>query len=282
MVVGLSLGARRGLALAAAHPDRVAGVVALAPASIEHNWFDLASIRADYPGFVAFFHSRVLTDPHSTKRFEDAVAWSLETTADVMVDYFTAQAGRTPEQARELCGAGRCPVLVVHGTDDRVLPHAIGAAVAGWTGGALVTVPGAGHSLAGRDPVKVNHLIRDFARSVTGGPSPSLSWTPARHRNRRALFLSSPIGLGHTRRDLAIADELRKRRPDVEIEAGRPSTPSPWSWRPRASGCTRRPGGWRASPRTSRARAASTTCRCSRRCAPWTRSCSRTSTCSTT
>ena len=46
-----------------------------------YNWFDLASIRADYPGFVAFFYSRVLTDPHSTKRFEDAVAWSLETTA---------------------------------------------------------------------------------------------------------------------------------------------------------------------------------------------------------
>ena len=32
------------------------------------------------------------------------------------------------------------------------------------------------------------------------------------------LFLSSPIGLGHARRDLAIADELRKRRPDVEID----------------------------------------------------------------
>ena len=197
---------------------RVTGVVALAPASIEYAWFDLASIRADFPGFVAYFYSVVLTDPHSTKRFEDAVGWSLETTADVLVDYFTAQAGRTPERARELCGAVRCPVLVLHGTDDRVVPHEIGAAVAEWTGGALVTVPGAGHSLAGRDPVKVNHLIRDFARSVTGWPSPSLSWTPARHRNRRVLFLSSPIGLGHARRDLAIADELRKRHPDVEIE----------------------------------------------------------------
>ena len=42
--------------------------------------------------------------------------------------------------------------------------------------------------------------------------------TPARNRSRRVLFLSSPIGLGHARRDLAIAEELRKRRPDVEIE----------------------------------------------------------------
>jgi predicted glycosyltransferase len=32
------------------------------------------------------------------------------------------------------------------------------------------------------------------------------------------LYLSSPIGLGHVRRDLAIADELRKLHPDLEIE----------------------------------------------------------------
>ncbi len=218
VVVGLSLGARRGLALAAAHPDRVAGVVAMGPGTIDHAWFDLASIRADFPGFVAFFHSVVLTDPHSTKRFEDAVGWSLETTADVVVDYFAGQAGRTPERARELCSAVRCPVLVVHGTDDRAVPHEVGAAVAEWTGGALVTVPGAGHVLPACDPVKVNLLIREFARSATGHrPVPS-SWTPARSRPHRVLYLSSPIGLGHARRDLAIADELRKRRPDVEIE----------------------------------------------------------------
>ena len=47
-----------------------------------------------------------------------------------------------------------------------------------------------------------------------------LSARPGRdpgRRRRRALFLSSPIGLGHARRDLAIADELRKRHPDLEI-----------------------------------------------------------------
>jgi predicted glycosyltransferase len=32
------------------------------------------------------------------------------------------------------------------------------------------------------------------------------------------LFLSSPIGLGHAQRDLAIADELRALRPDLEID----------------------------------------------------------------
>ena len=31
------------------------------------------------------------------------------------------------------------------------------------------------------------------------------------------LYVSSPIGLGHARRDLAIAEELRARHPDLEI-----------------------------------------------------------------
>ena len=42
----------------------------------------------------------------------------------------------------------------------------------------------------------------------------------------RALFISGSIGLGHAGRDLSIARELRKLRPDVEIEwlAGEPAT----------------------------------------------------------
>jgi hypothetical protein len=32
------------------------------------------------------------------------------------------------------------------------------------------------------------------------------------------LYVSSPIGLGHARRDVAIADELRKIHPDLAID----------------------------------------------------------------
>jgi len=50
-------------------------------------------------------------------------------------------------------------------------------------------------------------------------PAPnSTTWTRALGRRRRALFLSSPIGLGHAQRDVALADELRKLRPDLEID----------------------------------------------------------------
>jgi predicted glycosyltransferase len=43
-------------------------------------------------------------------------------------------------------------------------------------------------------------------------------WTHALRRPRRALYISSPIGLGHAQRDVAIADELRKLHPDLEID----------------------------------------------------------------
>lgn len=46
----------------------------------------------------------------------------------------------------------------------------------------------------------------------------SHTWVRAQRRPKRALFLSSPIGLGHARRDVAIAQELRRLHPDLQID----------------------------------------------------------------
>ena len=48
--------------------------------------------------------------------------------------------------------------------------------------------------------------------------SGSITWTRALVRRRRALYISSPIGLGHAMRDAAIAAELRVLHPDLEID----------------------------------------------------------------
>jgi predicted glycosyltransferase len=53
---------------------------------------------------------------------------------------------------------------------------------------------------------------------VTAVADPFRVWTRSLARRRRALYLSSPIGLGHAQRDIAIADELRTLRPDLEID----------------------------------------------------------------
>jgi predicted glycosyltransferase len=52
---------------------------------------------------------------------------------------------------------------------------------------------------------------------VGAPPSQARTWTRPRNRTKRALFISSPIGLGHAWRDVAIADALRERVPGLEI-----------------------------------------------------------------
>jgi hypothetical protein len=68
--------------------------------------------------------------------------------------------------------------------------------------------------------VRFNLLLRDFIDTVAGQPRRRLPsrWTRAMVRPKRALFLSSPIGLGHALRDVAIADELRRLQPDLEVD----------------------------------------------------------------
>lgn len=234
-LVDASAGARWALLMAVEHPERVTSLVFLGPAVPEppgpsraevdaafyaqHDeyvgWtkFNANYWRLDYRGFVEFFFGQVFSEPHSTKQFDDAVAWALETTPETLIaarNGFTFDTARVTELARRVT----CPVLVIHGDEDGLTPLATGAAMAELTGGRLLTMQGTGHAPHSREPVAVNLAIREFA---LGSPRP-LTRRRAMRRPRRAIFVSSPIGLGHVRRDIAIAQELRKLRPELEID----------------------------------------------------------------
>jgi pimeloyl-ACP methyl ester carboxylesterase len=234
VLASISLASQRALILAAEHADRVLGALFIAPSlpiapghpersvhsfdeplETDEGWakFNAHYWRRDYEGFLEFFFSQCFSEPHSTKQIEDAVGWGLDTDAETLV---TLSTGRwlSEETVHDLCARVRCPVLVVHGDEDAISPHARGAALAEATGGRLVTLAGGGHLPQARDPVKVNLLARDFA-GLTREPG---RWTRATRRRRRALYISSPIGLGHARRDVAIARELRKLVPDLQID----------------------------------------------------------------
>jgi pimeloyl-ACP methyl ester carboxylesterase/predicted glycosyltransferase len=233
-VVCHSMGARRGLLLAAGHPERVEGVVFIAPAvplgvhtpparavsafdeelGTYEGWakYNRHYWLTDYPDFLQFFFSQIFSEPHSTKQIEDCVGWGLQTTPETLVA--TQDAPAQDESAiRELATRIECPVLVIHGAADGVRAPGSGAALAELTGGTLVSLEGSGHAPHARDPVKVNLLLRDFI-----APARAAGWARGRVRLKRALYISSPIGLGHARRDVAIADELRKLHPDLEID----------------------------------------------------------------
>jgi pimeloyl-ACP methyl ester carboxylesterase/predicted glycosyltransferase len=235
VIVGFSMGGQRGLILAADHPERVAGAVFIGPSyqggghplpeRCVYSWEDELDTDEgwakhnrhywlrDYPGFLQFFMSRMFTEPHSTKPIEDTVGWGLDTTPETLVLTNEAPTMRA-EELRELARRVQCPVLVIQGEHDAISDASRGVALAEDTGGRLVLLEGSGHAPHVRDPVKVNLLLRDFVAPAT----PSTRWVRGKSRPKRALFISSPIGLGHSERDVAIAAELRKLHPDLEID----------------------------------------------------------------
>ena len=233
VLVSLSLGAQRGLLLAAEHPARVDGAVFICPSvplgqrpqqrvyrwdrelDTDGGWakYNRHYWLRDYRGFLEFFFSQMFTEPHSTKPIEDCVGWGLDTTPETLAA-IEVEANLDAEAVLELARRVRSRVLVIQGTDDAITGMSRGISLAEATGGELVLLEGSGHGPHARDPVKVNLLLRDFVKPAP----PARRWVRGRARRKRALYISSPIGLGHAQRDVAIADELRKLRPDLKID----------------------------------------------------------------
>jgi predicted glycosyltransferase len=69
-----------------------------------------------------------------------------------------------------------------------------------------------------REPVTVNRAITKFLKKNRGEQVKNQTWTRALNRPKKALYISSPIGLGHARRDVAVAKELKKLHPDLQID----------------------------------------------------------------
>jgi pimeloyl-ACP methyl ester carboxylesterase len=199
VVASLSQGGAWALQLAAEYADRVLGSALIGPSlaiteghavrgaagdpedlppsrvpfverdPVEH-WakYDPAYWRDHHEDFLWFFFGMCFPEPHSTKQIEDCVGWGLDTTPDVLA---AEACGSRPdrETVERWCRAVSSPVLTIHGNQDLISPSARAQRVAELTGGECVLLEGAGHLPLARDPVKVNLLIRDFARRCGTG-----------------------------------------------------------------------------------------------------------------
>jgi pimeloyl-ACP methyl ester carboxylesterase len=147
VLVSLSRGDAWSLHVAADHPHRVSGIVAIAPASRfqtgkpaaeqytwdarhettegwakynRHYW-----LEGGYDDFVRWFFATAFPEPHSTKQIEDAVRWAHEVEPATVADTTAGRLGldgAVTVPIEEICSRVRCPVLVIHGTEDRVRP----------------------------------------------------------------------------------------------------------------------------------------------------------------
>jgi pimeloyl-ACP methyl ester carboxylesterase len=192
VLVGLCTdGVWRAIRYAAANPDRVLGIVAFAVGvprlTPSHPHYGASGATFDdelpayegwsklnrhywqqhYPDFARFFFEEITSEPHSTKAIEDAVEWAIEGSVESMIaeSHVTFPFDRDAVEA--ICRSVRCPMLLVHGTEDTCQPIARARRLAEITGASLVEVEGADHMIPGRHPVLANLLIRDFVQSLT-------------------------------------------------------------------------------------------------------------------
>jgi pimeloyl-ACP methyl ester carboxylesterase len=189
VLVALSAGAGPALLLAAEHAERVLGVVFigaalplarldperdavaefLEPLDSDEGWakYNAHYWRRAYADFLEFFFAQCFPEPHSTKPIEDCVGWGLETDPETLVATQLGDRFGDRDRVAELADRVRCPVLVIHGTGDRIRPHEHAVDLARLTRGHLRSLGASGHCPHVRDPISVNLLIRDFLRRLT-------------------------------------------------------------------------------------------------------------------
>ncbi|HET9613864.1 MAG TPA: alpha/beta hydrolase [Candidatus Limnocylindrales bacterium] len=191
VLVGLCVdGVWRSIRLAAEQPERVLGIVGFAvgvprlsapqPHYVEavahfdeelpttegwakmnrHHW------RRDYADYARFFFEQMTTEPHSSKVIEDAAGWAVDGSVEVMLAEADAEFPWDLEAIEAKARAVTCPMLLVHGTEDRCQPIERARRLAELTGAPLIEVVGANHMIPGRHPVLANLLIRDFVRNL--------------------------------------------------------------------------------------------------------------------
>jgi pimeloyl-ACP methyl ester carboxylesterase/predicted glycosyltransferase len=231
--------------LASHHPDRVTAVISVgahcplvprhAHNTEERYNSDLGQKRpegwekynrgywlTDFPDFAEFFSEQLFVEPHSTKHREDARSWAEGTSGEILAASMSAPyAG---DYALDEAAYRRivCPMLVVHGRKDPVAPVAAAERIAELTRCELAIFDEAGHAPHARFPARFNALMRDFLDrrldTPRSGADSDARSRPRPSRAKRALYLSSPIGLGHARRDLAVTRELRNLHPDLQVD----------------------------------------------------------------
>lgn len=169
-------------------------------------------------GWLAFFFAQICSEPHSTKGIDDLTGWARKTTPENLVSGVVNPA-LFPEMPEEEALEGvRCPVLLMHGTDDRIADSRPAA------GGPRCGRPGP--SWSSRGPVTAADLLGQAAcadrpcRRTASGARPPHAREPPRLDHRLCAARPGDASLPRRRRpqhplvNAVAADSLAHRGGD--------------------------------------------------------------------
>jgi pimeloyl-ACP methyl ester carboxylesterase len=175
------------LALCAEQPERVRAAVFITPqlwiepgfarpfTSGKHESYDGMEKfnpdywRRDYRGFIEWFARWSACHPHSTRVIEEAVRHGMETNAETLIVATKGFEMFEREEALRLARDIRCPVLVTQNGGEAKYPKHTSGPLAEASGGRLHVFEGLGPNVAGRWPVAMNLVLREFLEGVRAG-----------------------------------------------------------------------------------------------------------------
>lgn len=167
-LVGLSFGAWPALQVAADTPDKVEGVVLVSPLSGEANQIVSGlQLNKDNPG--KDFYYRIFENPPPVPGLFLTPHWDRTSDVFAALPHFRTQLDIEGRKLNDASSEIKCPVLIIHGQEDRVIPRAsFEKLAAGFASGSLLGLEQSGHAVVWDQPDKLLEAVESFLAHAGG------------------------------------------------------------------------------------------------------------------
>jgi len=206
------------------HPARVSHLILICGFArmVRSENYPQGMPEKELKGVVQFWHDQpeemlkgflelLFSEKYALRGKELFWQWAHETSPDIWAKGFSCSVHSDVDAALETLDL---PVLILAGQKDQVVfPSASEYLHKKIRGSRYLPIDDAGHAFLRTSPQVCRHIL-NFLKPETTSPAPGKVHGAA----SRILWISSPIGLGHVKRDLAIANEMRKQKPNLRID----------------------------------------------------------------